>query len=34
MILGFTNALGEMVYCIIILAASEVRAKVVIGLQP
>ena len=33
-VLGFTNALGEAVCCVIILAASEVRAKDVMGLQP
>ena len=33
-VLGFTYALGEAVCCIIILAASEVQAKYVMGLQP
>ena len=32
-VLGFTNALGEAVCCVIILAGSEVRAKDVMGLQ-
>ncbi len=33
-ILGFTNGLGEPVCCVIILAAPEVRAKDIMGLQP
>jgi hypothetical protein len=33
-VLGFTKALGESVYCIIIIAAAEVRAKDIMGLQP
>jgi hypothetical protein len=33
-ILGFTNGFGEPVCCIIIIAAAEVRAKDIMGLQP
>jgi len=33
-VLGFTNGLGEPVCCIIIIAATEVRAKDIMGLQP
>ncbi len=33
-VLGFTNALGEPVCCVIIIAAAEVRAKDIMGLQP
>jgi len=33
-VFGLTNALGEALCCVIILASSEVRAKDVMGLQP
>ena len=33
-VLGFTNGLGEPVCCVIIIAAAEVRAKDIMGLQP
>jgi hypothetical protein len=33
-VLVFTNALGEPVFSIIIIAAAEVKAKDIMGLQP
>jgi len=33
-VLGFTNGLGQPVCCVIILAAAQVTAKDIMGLQP
>lgn len=33
-VLGFTNALGVPICCVIIIAAKQVNAKTIMGLQP